>query len=290
MKDKLLPGLLFAICWSTGSVAAKFGIQSADALILASLRFIGTGIILSPYFIYRTKRAFLPPREEWKHVIIYGILNTTLTLGAFFAAQKYVTSGVSMLFIAIAPLLISLLSSILLKRKLSIWEIVGMLVAFAGLVICSMPEINNGKIKLIGIVYLLIYIISYAISSVYYSKARITVQPAVFNIWQVFIGGIVLLPISFLLHSAQIRFINATLFISLGWMIIILSFTANLLWLFLIKKDAVAAAAWLYLTPVFGYLWGFLFLKESIDYNAVAGTVLVIVGLVIAKKTEKART
>jgi probable blue pigment (indigoidine) exporter len=286
MFKKILPGLLFTMLWATGSIAAKFGIRSADALILASIRFIGTGIIFGPYFLLNAKQRFWPQKEEWKNILIYGILNTTLTLGAFFEAQKYASAGISTLFIAVAPLLMALFSSWFLQRKLSRFEITGMLTAFTGLVICAATELPQGHIKPLGLILLIIYIVAYALSSVYFSSIKPALTNAVFNVWQVFVGGLLLLPFCMIFNDNQIRHFDANLFISLGWMIIVLSFIANQLWLYLVKIDTVKAAVWLYLTPVFGYLLSYFLLGETITAYTIAGTALVISGLVIAGRSK----
>lgn len=285
MYKKILPGLLFTLLWSTGSIAAKFGIRSADALILASLRFIGTGLIFAPYFLFSSKHRFWPGKSEWKSILIYGLLNTTLTLGAFFEAQKYASAGISTLFIAVGPLLMALFSSVFLKRKLSRFEITGMLTAFSGLIICAATELPKGHIKPLGLVLLIIYITAYALSSVYFSSIKPTLTNAVFNIWQVFTGGILLLPFCWLFQGQHIQHQDLNLVVSLAWMIIVLSFVANQLWLYLIRIDTVKAAAWLYLTPVFGYLLGYIFFKETITFYTLTGTALVITGLVLAGRT-----
>ena len=287
MYKNILPGLLFAILWASGSVVVKFGILSADALLLASIRFICTGLIFGPLLLLHGKYRIWPKGKEWKNLIIYGLLNTTLTLGSFFAAQKFVSAGISMLFIAVAPLLIALFSSTFLSRKLTRFEIIGMLISFSGLVIASAAELPGAHVSFLGIMLLLIYITAYALSSVYFSTLTISMPNMVFNIWQVFIGGLILLPFCWVFSQSHIKHVNLNLFLSLAWMIIVLSFVANQLWLYLIKKDTVKAAAWLYLTPVFGYLFGYLILGESITIYSVAGTVLVIGGLVLSKRKAK---
>jgi probable blue pigment (indigoidine) exporter len=284
MFRKTAPGLLFSILWATGSIAVKFGVHSADTLILAVMRFICTGLIFGPYYYFINKDRFWPIKTEWKSIFIYGFLCTTLTLGCFFAAQPYSSAGISMLFIAVAPLLIALLSSMILKRKLSRYEIIGMLVAFTGLVITSAAALPHADIKPLGIVLLLIYIFAYALSSVYFSSVKLSLSNSAFNVWQVFVGGLLLLPFCFLFKQHHIRHVDANLFFTMFWMIVVLSFIANQLWLYLISKDTVAAGTWLYLTPVFGYAYGYIFLKESITMFAVAGTVLVVMGLIISKK------
>lgn len=109
----------------------------------------------------------------------------------------------------------------------------------------------------------------------------------VFNVWQVFFGGIILLPFCWVFSQSHIKHVDVNLFISLAWMIVVLSFIANQLWLYLIKKDTVKAAGWLYLTPVFGYLFGYLLLGEKVTIFSVAGTALVIGGLVLSKRNRR---
>jgi probable blue pigment (indigoidine) exporter len=284
MYKKFAAGLLFTMLWATGSISVKFGLHSADALMLACLRFIGTGLLFGPYYASYKKERFWPNKAEWKSIIIYGFLSTTLMLGSFFAALKYSSAGISTLFIAVGPLLIALFSSLILKRKLSRLEIFGMLISFSGLILASAAALPNANIKPIGIALLLIYILAYALSSVYFSTLKLSISNAAFNVWQVFIGGILLLPFCVLLNQDHIRQVNLNLILPLAWMIIVLSFIANQLWLYLVGLDTVSAGNWLYLTPVFGYGFGYLILGESITIYAVAGTFLVVSGLMVSKR------
>jgi probable blue pigment (indigoidine) exporter len=284
MYKNILPGLLFAVLWASGSVAVKLGILSADALLLASVRFILTGLLFIPLLALATKHRIIPRGVEWKQLTIYGFLNSTLTLGAFFAAQKYVSAGISMLFIAVAPLLIALFSSVFLKRKLSRFEVTGMLLAFTGLIIASNAEVRSAHFSAMGIILLLVYITAYALSSVYFSSIRSGLSNMIFNVWQVFLGGVLLVPFCFVFSQSHIRHYDANLWLCLAWLIFVLSFVANQLWLYMVKIDTVKAAAWLYLTPVFGYLFGYLVLGEKVTIYAVIGTVVVITGLIISKK------
>jgi probable blue pigment (indigoidine) exporter len=288
MYKNILPGLLFAILWASGAIAAKFGIRSADGVMLASLRFLATGFLFAPYFLLHPNYRFIPDRKEWKPIVIYGFLNTTLTLGSFFAAQKYASAGISMLFTAVAPLLMALFSSVILKRKLTKFEIAGMLVAFAGLLLAAGSALPTATITPAGLLLLFIYMVAYAASSIYISGTKVTLPTMVFNVWQVFIGGIILLPFCFLLNSYHIKRVDSNLLLSLAWLIVMLSFVANLLWLYLVKKDSVSAATWLYLVPVLGYIYGYVLLGEKMTVYSIIGAVMVIAGLVISKRKLKA--
>ncbi|WP_345955093.1 DMT family transporter [Mucilaginibacter sp. PAMB04168] len=287
MYKNVLPGLLFAVLWASGAIAAKFGMRSVDALMLAAIRFIATGFLFAPFFLLHKKHRFLPHRYEWKPIIIYGFLNTTLTLGSFFAAQKYASAGISMLFTAVAPLLMALFSALILKRKLSRAEIAGMLVAFSGLLLAALAALPAASITPAGFALLVVYMVSYALSSIYFSFVNVALSNMVFNIWQVFIGGLLVLPFCWLLSSYHIHRVDANLLWSLAWLIIMLSFIANLLWLYLIKRDTVSAGTWLYLVPILGFIYGYFLLGEKITLYSIIGGIMVIAGLVISKRTAK---
>jgi len=287
MRKLIIPGLLFAALWATGSVAIKFGLNSADPLILAAMRFIGTGLLFGPIYFSRKDARFWPVKAEWKPILIYGLLNTTLTLGSFSASQRYASAGISTLFIAITPLVIAFFGAGLLKRKLRKAEVWGLLIAFAGLILASLLDLKEATIKPLGIALLLTYVITYAFSSIYFSRLKLSLSNEVFNVWQVFWGGLILLPLAGLFGQKHVQHWDLNLFGAMLWMIIALSVLANQLWLHLIKTDAVAAGTWLYLVPVFGYAYGYLLLHERITIGAILGTVLVIAGLMVSMGRDK---
>jgi drug/metabolite transporter (DMT)-like permease len=55
------------------------------------------------------------------------------------------------------------------------------------------------------------------------------------------------------------------------------------LWFYLVRKDAVHASLWLFLCPIFGFIYAALLLKEPISIYTYAGTLLVIAGLYLAQ-------
>jgi probable blue pigment (indigoidine) exporter len=283
-------GLLFAILWASGAIAAKFGMRSVDALVLAAIRFVCTGLLFAPYFLLHPRHRFIPRLSEIKPIVIYGFLNSTLTLGSFFAAQKYASAGISMLFTAVAPLLIALFSSVMLKRRLNRFEVAGMLIAFSGLMLAAGSALPNASITPAGLGLLVIYMLAYAASSIYISRIEIDLPNMVFNIWQVFVGGLLILPFCWLMGSYHVQRLDANLFWSLAWLIIMLSFIANMLWLYLVKRDTVAAATWLYLVPVLGFVYGYVLLGEKISIYSIVGGAMVIAGLLITKRKKAVQT
>jgi probable blue pigment (indigoidine) exporter len=56
------------------------------------------------------------------------------------------------------------------------------------------------------------------------------------------------------------------------------------LWLRILKADALRASLWLYLCPVFGFLFSAILLGEPITLFTIAGTSLVMLALSIGQR------
>lgn len=91
-------GILFAALWASASVATKIGIRSADPLILANVRFLVAGslMLLFAYTLFPSKNS-LPRGREWRQLIVFSLLNTTLYLSAFVISMREVAAGIGSL-------------------------------------------------------------------------------------------------------------------------------------------------------------------------------------------------
>src|SRR5262245_60878115 len=101
--------------WASASVAGKFGLRSSEPLTLFTIRFLTAGSILL-IFAVATSRSRWPVGKEWQHLSVFGAFNTALYLGIFIVALHNVAAGITALAIALNPLMISILSSLWLKR------------------------------------------------------------------------------------------------------------------------------------------------------------------------------
>ncbi len=276
-------GLLFALFWASGSLATKIGVKSADPLTLALMRFTIAGTLLFSYTYLVKKESRFPKAEEWKKLIIFGFFGTTIYSGCYFIATETTSVGLLNLFVAINPLLIVLLSAIWLKKQVTKNEIIGFIICFAGLIFATYPSLKDSSATLFGIILLSIGMLSYSFANVYYGKMNLALPNITINTWQVIFGGLMLVPFAFFWQNKHITW-DKNLLISVLWLGIIISICTTLLWYFLLKKDAIKASRWLYLSPILGYALSYFLLHEAITKYAVIGTLLVIFGLYIAKR------
>ncbi|WP_028559940.1 DMT family transporter [Paenibacillus pinihumi] len=276
-------GLLFTLLWSSAAIAIKFGLHSTTPLVLATIRFMIAGSLLL-IFVYGISRKYpLPKRGDWGPLLVLGLLNTTIYIGATLWALKYVSAGLFNLFVTTNPFLVAFLSYIWLKRRISVQEWAGMAVAAAGLLIATWPSLAGAEGKVSGFIVLGLGMAAMALGSVYFKKVNLQLPGIVINTWQLLIGGIVSIPVAYMLEKDTFfMHVDRYLVGSLIWLIFVISIGTMLLWFYLLKRDAVKANNWLFMTPIFGYLLAAVFLNETITVFDIVATLFVVTGLLLS--------
>jgi probable blue pigment (indigoidine) exporter len=250
-----LTGLVFAMLWSSASVATKFGLQSAEPFVLFDVRFWIAGVLILLLATLQKGR-LLPTRQEWGPLLIFAILNTALYLGLFVWAMREVTA----------------------------WVGIGLGIAGVGLVTWPLLE---GKLATPGGLALLAgSMLSYSVGSIYYASRSWQLSRLAINGWQVLMAALLLLPITLALHHQPTQF-DARFWLSIAWLVLPVSVAAVQLWLHLLKSNPVTASMWLFLCPIFGFLYASVLLHEPLTWHTAVGTLLVIGGLYIGQRNVK---
>ncbi|KAA0991699.1 DMT family transporter [Dyadobacter aurulentus] len=281
-------GILFSILWSSASVATKFGVQSAPPLILANVRFFIAGILLLAFsYLFNKNSSYrLPTKGEWLQLSLFGFLNTTLYLGLYVYAMKYTAAGIGSLAVSTNPLIIVLLSSWWLKRRPQRDEWLGILLGMAGIGIATYPLLADSYTTPEGITILLISMIAVSAASVYYASIKWELPNLLINGWQVFLGGVFLLPATILFSEFSETRLDGTFWGSVLWLSLAVSIIGLICWFHLLRLDAVKAALWLFLCPLFGFFFAWWLMDEPVTIYTILGTCLVLAGLYAGQRSK----
>ncbi len=278
----ILLGILFAALWASSSAASKIGIRSVEPLVLFQIRFLVAGVLMLAYsFVIQKDR--LPQGKEWKELTIFGFFNVTLYLSFFVLGIKEVSAGIGSLSIATNPLIISVLAAFWLGRKIKNKVWCALFLGIIGVAIACFPLIQKSYATPSGLFLIFLCMISYSIGTIYYSNIDWKLSRTAINGWQVFFGGILMLPLTFLLHKSPNNY-DLTFLLSEIWIIFPVSIVAVNLWLYLLKIDAVKASLFLFLCPIFGFIYSYFLLDEPITWHTFLGTAFVIAGLYLGQR------
>ncbi len=284
----LVTGVGFALLWASASAAGKFGLRSVEPLTFFTIRFLAAGAILL-FVSHLALRYPLPAGREWWQVTVFGFFNTALYLGIFIVALQHVAAGITTLAIALNPLLISILSAGFMRRKVAAKEWLSIAIGMAGVAVATYPLLQTNHATLGGILLIALCMLMYSIGSVFYASVPWKLQRLVINGWQVFLGGLMLLPFALIFTQHQNTF-DANFWFSLGWLIVPVSIVAVQLWLRLLRDDAVRASIWLFLCPVFGLIYATLLLHEPFSGFTLAGLILVMAAIYLGQVMNKRST
>jgi probable blue pigment (indigoidine) exporter len=280
---KIFAGLTFAALWGSGSVATKLGLKVSQPLLLINTRFFFAALLMLSIslLVYKDR---LPKRNEWLPLFICGLLSMAIYPSAFVYAMKNVTAGIGTLGSATCPLIISTLSAVWLKQKIS-WNIwAGLFIGLSGIAVAIYPLLLNAHATPLGVILLTFSMICYSVGTVYYQSVTWTLPRLSINGWQVLIGGTILFPFTTFLFAPQNNTFDTPFWFSILWLVIPVSILAVQIWLYLLKAEPTKASLWLFLCPIFGFLYSNLFTGESITIYTIIGTILVIGGLYLGKK------
>jgi probable blue pigment (indigoidine) exporter len=281
----ILIGILFASLWASASVATKFGIRSADPLVLANVRFLLAGSLMLGFaYVVIPSKSPLPRGREWLQLFIFSVFNTTLYLSAFVISMREVSAGIGSLSTATGPLFVIVLSAVWLRRRLKGYEAVGVALGLSGAALATWPLLQDSHATVRGVLILMSGIVSVSGASVYYARVEWRLPNLIINGWQVLLGGLTLLPFTLYFADWQHTHFDAQFWFSVGWLIIPVSVISLQLWFYLLRQDAVTASLWLFLCPIFGFTYSSFFLDEPLSWHTFVGTALVVAGLYVAQR------
>ncbi len=280
---KLLAGFTFAALWGSGAMATKLGIKVVQPFLLINARFLLAALLMLGITL-GFKKERLPKAEEWKALLICGILSMGIYPTAFVFAMKNVTAGIGTLGSAACPLLISVLNALWLRQKIS-WQVwLALLLGLLGVATAIYPLLLQAQATLGGVMLLALSMLCYAIGTVYYQRVDWQLTRMSINGWQVLVGGVCLLPFTLIGYQAQANTYQLTFYLSVFWLVVPISIIAVQIWLYLLKAEPTKASLWLFLCPIFGFLYSNLMTHEPITLYTIIGTSLVLIGLYIGKR------
>ena len=272
-----LQALLVMALWGLNFVVSKWALQEFPPLFLMFVRFVLVAALIVPFFRI--------PRDK---ILPIGLLSVTLGSVHF----PLMFNGLSGIDAATASLAVqaqvpfsSLLAAAVFKDKLGWRRGVGMLGAFAGvLVIAGEPRLGNA---LPSLFMLLGASLAFATASIQ-MKLIGPVNGFAVNGWMALMATPQLLLLSLLFEHGQIESLtNATWvgWTSILYMAVAVTIVAYGLWYPLLSRyDVNQTMPYLLTVPVFGVASGVLLMGNPITLNLAVGGLLTIGGVAIIVK------
>lgn len=285
LKDRLL-ALAIVVIWGVNFVVIKQGLVGMPPFLLAGMRFL---LVAVPaiFFIPR-------PRVPLKWMCIYAM---TISFGQFaflFSAIKIgMPAGLASLVLQSQAFFTILLGALLMREALKLNQVIGLFIASAGVVLIASGGVSADgleQVPLFGFLLTIGAAASWALGNISNkvissSTEKQGVMPLV--VWSALIPVLPFFVCSWLFEGPQLIHaslwqIDSTTILAL----IYLSFASTIFgytaWgQLLTRYETWRVAPLTLLVPIVGMLAAWLFLDEVLNLRQIAGSALVMMGLVV---------
>ena len=274
---------LFVFFWSSAFISGQFIVQSASPFAALSFRFLIVAICFLLFSFYFREK-ILVNLNLILQASITGILFHGFYLGGvFYSYSVGLSATVSALIVGLQPILTNILSGPILKEKVSYTHWLGIFLGFAGTVLVIGYDIGI-SIPLIGVITSVIALLGATVATIWQKKFTNNITLSVNNFYQALAAGIFLILTSLLIENSYIIFDNRFI-ISMGWQIIMVSFGAYAILMYLIKKGTASKTSNLFfLVPPTTAVMAYFVLGEKLYYIDIMGLIICSIGVYIATR------
>ena len=275
--------LAFIILWSSAFVSGQFIVQSASPFASLTFRFFIVGICFL-IFSYYLREKILVKFNLAIQACITGILFHGFYLGGvFFSYSVGLSATLSALIVGLQPVLTNILSGPILKERITFIQWIGILLGFIGTILVIGYDIGV-KIPIIGLAASLVALLGATIATIWQKKITSNLTLSVNNFYQAFAASIFLFIISVNFEVPSINF-DTRFNLSMGWQIIMVSFGAYAILMYLIKTGTASKTSSLFfLVPPVTAIMAWLVLDEKLSIIDIIGLLICAFGVYIATR------
>ena len=270
------------VLWASAFVGIRAAGEELSPGPLSLARLLVGGVALG--VLVAVRRDALPPRSDAGALLVCGLLWFGVYNVALNAAERSVDAGTAAMLVNVGPILIAVLAGLLLHEGFPRRLLVGCAIAFAGAVVIGLATSEQGLTAGLGAVLCLVAAMAYA-AGVIAQKPLLERSSALTVTWLACtIGAVACLPFT----GDLFRELGSADTGAIAWAVYLGVFPTAIgfsTWAYaLARTSAGRMGATTYLVPPLTIALGWLMLGEVPPGLALAGGVLCLAGVYVARR------
>ncbi len=262
--------------WGSTYVATTELLPAGYPLHVAMLRALPAGLLL--LLVVRT----LPHGHWWWRVTVLGALNFTFFWAMLFVSAYRLPGGVAATVGAVQPLIVIGLARVVMGRRITAASVLAALAGLVGVALLVLTP--RAALDPIGIAAGLAGALSMAAGTVLSRHWQPDVPALTFTAWQLTAGGLLLVPLAFMVEPSQPTVTGLNL-LGFLWLGLVGGALTYIIWFRGVARLEPAAVASLgFLSPLVATLLGWLLLGQSLSPLQVVGFVTVLASVWMAQR------
>jgi len=289
LKDFILLITLAAI-W--GSAFFNIKIASADytPMALAFGRIFFAALVMIIYCFIRGVHleAF---GENWHWYAAIGLVNLVLPFFFISFGIVKVQSNMAAILMSTAPIFAAILSHLFIPdEKINFLKFLGILVGFLGIVFLFSDDLLINSSNIFYAFMVILGPAFYTLGGLFSLRLKHVKNEVVTSsilVWAVMI----LLPIMFIFENPLNLKPSLGPTISLFYLGVVATAIAWLMRFYILQKNGLVFQSQVaYIIPIFGLIFGYIFLQEKITYKIIVALIAVLISTYLIEKSKKSKT
>jgi drug/metabolite transporter (DMT)-like permease len=273
--------IILTLLWGFNYAAIKYSNQGVSPVFAATLRSIIASICGVIYCVKKGERLFHTDIILF-HGFMVGLL-FGLEFACIYFGMLYTDAARTALFIYLSPFVVAIGAHFFLKGdRLNFLKTSGLIIAFTGIFVVFGGRPKTAKpTMLIGDILEIMAAFLWGATTLYIKRFMAEkVHPINTFLYQLIFSIPILFIVSLILEPRWIYGIDPYIVASLFYQSVIVAFISYFIWFKLIHEYSVSRlSAFTFFTPIFGVLFGILFLNEELTVSLMVGLPLVSTGI-----------
>ena len=285
---------LTVLFWSGNFVFGRLISPEVEPVELAFFRWFFVALILLPYFIYRFKYIMQVFKKEYFIIITFSILGISCFNTLLYIGLQTTTATNALLINSSIPIIIIVLSAIILNKKITKIQSVGIILSTLGVIFLILKGDIDNFITLeftSGDLWILVACVTWALYTVLLKYKPKELNAFDFLSITVFIGIVILAFVYFSLgYSFELDFIHKDeVLYSLIYIVVFPSLLSFYFWnMSIVEIGANKAGQFTHLMPIFGAILAYIFLGETLEFYHLVGILFIGIGIYLSIFLKKA--
>jgi drug/metabolite transporter (DMT)-like permease len=273
--------ILLAAIWGSSFLFITLAVDDFGPFALMAMR-TGIGLlVLLPLLFWR--HALPDLVKHWKPIFVVGIINAAIPFTLLAYAAFVIPAGILSILNAATPLWGALFAALWIKDVLPRWRIAGLVVGFCGILLLVWDELEIEQLlgSGLGLAAAVAAPISYGFASTYTNRYLMGVTSIAVATGALISATLALWPLAILTWpdgDISQRSWGALLMLS----VLCTGVTYIIFYRLVMNAGPARASTVTLLIPVFGVLWGWMWLQEEITGVILLATGIILLGTALA--------
>ncbi len=285
--------VITTVAWSSSLIFAKLIFDEVSPIVFVALRYtLACPFLLALTLQQNRKNKSGNLKKNWKILLVAGLSGPFISQIMQYIGLAMTTASDALLLLNLTPIFAVILAAPLLKERITLDKILGLLLATIGVILIVMntsPEYAAINVqRILGDIIVIASTFFFAINGIagkiavkYENAVTVTFYSTLFAVPFIWISAALLEDVTVLFRM------SAVTWLVIAWVAIVNTVMAFILYYHSMKHiEASRVQITLNLVAVWGVLMSVLILHETITLLQITGGFLTIIGVILAQMTQ----